>query len=375
MPSTAQLLSLLDTARQEVPGVELFDAHTHLGANDPDGFHCTRPELADLLERAGARAVVFPMQEPDGYSAANDMVLAEAEASDSLLVPFCRLNPSDEPLAEAERCLAAGARGIKLHPRAEGFALHHPALQDVFALADERRLPVLCHAGRGIPALGRHSIEACAPLPGHAPDPRPLRDLRPLLDLARGARPSEPVLRHGLVVAQRLPGAVRPGAPGQILFASDAPYGATAMSATWALRHALQIGLSPDQLRSVMGGQVARLLDGEEPADLGPAPGAERLGSDVLLDRVHTFLLTSIGLGFAGIEPTETLALATLACDVGDDAPQADICAWILALIEERADYQPGGPERPSRFAPGLPLLVLAATLARTPDVPVPPRP
>ena len=156
MPSAAQILSLLDTARQEVPGVELFDAHTHLGANDPDGFHCTRNELTDLLERAGARAVVFPMHEPDGYTTANDMVLAEAEASDSLLVPFCRLDPHDEPLAEAERCLAAGARGIKLHPRAEGFGLHHPALQDVFALADERRLPVLCHAGRGIPALGRH---------------------------------------------------------------------------------------------------------------------------------------------------------------------------------------------------------------------------
>ena len=71
-------------------------------------------------------------------------------------MPFCRLDPHDDPLAEAERCLDAGARGIKLHPRAEGFGLDHPALQDVFALADERRLPVLCHAGRGIPALGRH---------------------------------------------------------------------------------------------------------------------------------------------------------------------------------------------------------------------------
>ena len=30
----------------------------------------------------------------------------------------------------------------------------------MFALADERRLPVLVHAGRGIPALGRHAVEA-----------------------------------------------------------------------------------------------------------------------------------------------------------------------------------------------------------------------
>ena len=93
MPSAAELLPLLDRARDEVPGVELFDAHTHLGANDPDGFHCTRAELVELLERADARAVVFPMHEPDGYSAANDMVLAEAEASGSLLVPFSRLDP------------------------------------------------------------------------------------------------------------------------------------------------------------------------------------------------------------------------------------------------------------------------------------------
>ena len=50
MTSTDQLLSLLDSARGQVPGIELFDAHTHLGANDPDEFHCTRTELTDLLE-------------------------------------------------------------------------------------------------------------------------------------------------------------------------------------------------------------------------------------------------------------------------------------------------------------------------------------
>ena len=375
MPSTAQLLSLLETARGEVPGVELFDAHTHLGANDPDGYRCTRPELAELLERADARAVVFPMHEPDGYRPANDMVLAEAEASGSRLVPFCRLDPHDAPLAEAERCLAAGARGIKLHPRAEGFGLHHPALQDVFALADERRLPVLCHAGRGIPALGRHSIEACARYPGM----RLILAHAGISDLSWIWReaPDHPNLFFDTAwwSPADLQSLFALVPPGQVLFASDAPYGATAMSATWALRHALQVGLSPDQVRGVMGGQLIRLLAGEDAADLGPAPGTGRLGGDPLLERVHTFLVAALGQAFVGVEPKETLALATLACDVGDDAPQAELCAWIVALIEERADYQPGGPERPPRFAPGLPLLVLAATLARTPDVPLPGRP
>ncbi|MBN1528733.1 MAG: amidohydrolase family protein [Thermoleophilaceae bacterium] len=375
MQSDPALLTLLDRAREEVPGVEIYDAHTHLGDKDPDGFRCTGPELLELLGRADARGVVFPMHEPDGYPPANDMVIAEAEASDGRLVPFCRLDPEDGPLAEAERALDAGARGIKLHPRAERFALDHPALRDVFALADERRLPVLVHAGRGIPALGRHSVEATGRHPGmrlilaHAG----ISDLSWIWQEA----PSHPNLFFDTSwwAPTDLQGLLALVPPGQVLFASDAPYGATAMSATWAIRHALQVGLTPDQVRSVMGGQLTRLLDGEDPIDAGPARGPAPLPTDPLLDRAHTFLVASLGQGFVGHEPAETLALARLACDVGDGVPHAEVFRWIDWLIENRALYDPGGPERPARFASGLPLIVLASVLARTPDVPLPPLP
>src|SRR5918998_2998658 len=166
MVSDAGLLPWLARLREEVPGADVLDVHTHIGSNDPDGYRCSRIELVESLEHIDARAAVFPMHEPDGYPAANDMVLAEAAASDGRLFAFCRLDPHDNPLAEARRSLANGARGIKLHPRAEGFTLDHPALQDVFALADEQRVPILCHAGRGIPALGRHSVEVCSRYPG-----------------------------------------------------------------------------------------------------------------------------------------------------------------------------------------------------------------
>jgi hypothetical protein len=52
----------------------------------------------------------------------------------------------------------------------------------------------------------------------------------------------------------------------------------------------------------------------------------------------------------SGVEPEESLALAALSCEVGDDG-------------------------RPPRSAPGLHLVVLAAGLARTPDVPLSPDP
>src|SRR5579859_6206710 len=94
----------------QVPGLELFDAHTHLGQNDPDGMKQTPQELLEGLHEARARgAFVFPMHEPEGYPAANDMVIAAAAESGGLLVPFCRVSPEGgDAVAEARRALDAG---------------------------------------------------------------------------------------------------------------------------------------------------------------------------------------------------------------------------------------------------------------------------
>ena len=75
MVSDAPLLPWLDLLRSEIPGLEPLDAHTHLGSNDPDGYRCTREELTESLVRMDGRAIVFPMQEPDGYAAANDVII------------------------------------------------------------------------------------------------------------------------------------------------------------------------------------------------------------------------------------------------------------------------------------------------------------
>jgi predicted TIM-barrel fold metal-dependent hydrolase len=366
------MLPWLDLLRDAVPGIEPLDAHTHIGFNDPDGYSCSSRELTDALERIDARAFVFPMHEPGGYSAANDMVIEEAEASDGRLFPFARLNPHDDALAEAERALARGARGIKLHPRAEQFTLDHPGLQPVFALANERRLPVLVHAGRGIPALGRHSVEATGSHPGM----RLILAHAGISDLAWIWRetPDHPNLFFDTSWwspsdVQALFALV---APGQILMASDAPYG----SPTWAIvmcaRNALQVGLDAEQTRGVLGGQALRLVNGEDPLDLGPPPGDEKLSRDPLLDRVYSFLMSALGQMFQGVEPAETLALVRLACDVGDDAPQTPVCRWVLELLDQRERYSPEGDGRPARFAPGLHFAVAAIGIVRTPDVPVP---
>jgi hypothetical protein len=134
----------------------------------------------------------------------------------------------------------------------------------------------------------------------------------------------------------------------------------------------LQVGLSPEAIRSVLGGQALRLVEREDPLDLGPAPGVESLSRDPLLERVFSYLISAVGQMFAGVDPKETLALAELACDVGDDATHAPTYQAIMSLLEARARYNPTGDGRPTRFAPGIHLIIVAAALARTPDVPLP---
>jgi uncharacterized protein len=361
------------TASLEAVGeVELFDVHTHTGSNDPDGRTCSLDELLELVGSVGSRAVFFTMHEPGGYSEANDRVLAEAEQAGGRLVPFARVNPHDGAVAEARRSLDNGARGIKLHPRAEQFTLDHPAVGGLFELAEERRVPILVHAGRGIPALGKHVLEHATRHPGA----RVILAHAGICDLAwiwRRApehpnvyfdtswwNPADLIALFALVP------------PSQILYGSDAPYGRPPLSVTLAVRSALQAGLGQEQLRGIMGGQIARILDGEEPLDLGPPPGQQAQSSDLLLSRVASFLVFGVGPGFAGVEQTlsEAVALARLCCEVGDDAEEAEVCRSVLELLD-RFDEM-GGAATARRGSPTLGVLILALCVASTPRAPLP---
>jgi predicted TIM-barrel fold metal-dependent hydrolase len=352
-----------------LPDAEVFDAHTHLGQNDPDGMHQTPEELVRGLELAGARgAFVFPMQEPTGYRAANDMVLEAARESDGLLVPFCRVDPHQDPIAEAERALANGARGIKLHPRAEQFTLDHPQVRALVALADERTLPVLIHAGRGIPALGLHAVE----LAGEFPNARLILAHAGVSDLSWIWRvaPDHPNLLFDTAwwMPSDLEALFSLVPPGQIVFASDSPYGSSALSIAFQLRVALQVGLSLEQIRSITSEQSLRIVDGAPLEPAGPAVGERERAPHVLLDRVADALLLAVISGFRGGDPTEPLALARLACDVPEEIDDAPVFTAIRGLIDGFDQYSAEHPDDRRRMT----FLILAATVARTPDVPVP---
>jgi predicted TIM-barrel fold metal-dependent hydrolase len=354
-------------------GAPLLDVHGHIGFNDPDGFTFSGDQLIATLTAAEARGVVMPMHEPDGYPDANDRILGEAEAADGRLYAFCRIDPKKDAVAEARRCIDAGARGIKLHPRAEGFELSDPEIEPLLAFAHERRLPVLVHAGRGIPTLARDAVA----LAGRFPEARIILAHAAICDLSWIWRvaPDHPNLFidtawwHPDDLAALF--AFVP--PGQLLFGSDLPYFTPFMSATMAVRFGLQAGLSQEQLAGILGGQADRLLAGDEPLDLGPAPGPGRFAYSLLLERLTSVLVIAVGRMLMGRTGYEPLALARLACNLGDDdAPEAPVARSVLALLERQEQFARDNPGDGPPLGTGIRSIMLAACVSRTPDVPLP---
>jgi predicted TIM-barrel fold metal-dependent hydrolase len=361
---------------EQLPGLELFDAHTHVGQHDPDGFTQSFEELVALLHSARATGCfVFPFCEPGGYPGPNDAVrsaaleFTAAHPEGPTTIPFCRVNPWEaDAVAEAERSLDLGARGIKLHPRAEAFNLDHPTVADLFAVAHDRTVPVLIHSGRGIEAPGRHILALASRYPGarvilaHAGATdlswlwRVAPDVPNLLFDSAWFLPTDLLALFSLIP------------PAQIVFASDAPYGQPLVNGIGQARLAQQAGLSLEQIRLIWSGQSRALADGAALEVAGPAVGERQRAPHLLLDRVAELLQMSVMLSFRGADGAEMLTLARLAANVPDEHDDAPIFAAILGLLDAHDEMAAVDPEDRTRFAP----LMLAGTVARTPDVPLP---
>ena len=225
----------------------------------------------DALEQVMAdygisRAFMFCLDEPDrhpGFTAANDRTLAFAERSNGRLIPFVRLDLNEAPIEQAVRCLDAGARGIKLHPRAQRFDSADDRLEPVFALAEERRVPILIHGGRGLPPIA----DGLAKLVDRSPDAALIIAHAGIADLAHLAAAmagrKNVFFDTSTWSAIDLLDLYRRVPPEQVVYASDFPYGQQPGSLFIALRTAHRAGFSEEQLRGMLAGNANRLADGE----------------------------------------------------------------------------------------------------------------
>src|SRR5215207_10377015 len=152
------LMPGVEMLHRDVDDLCLYDAHVHIGLRDPAGLLATAEQAIEALEAVDSRALIFPLKEPGGYREPNRRMLELVEAHPDRLRALCRLDPAEDPLDEAQRSLDAGAVGLKLHPRGEGFDIADRRLDDIFALADEQRLPIMIHAGVGDAQIGPETL-------------------------------------------------------------------------------------------------------------------------------------------------------------------------------------------------------------------------
>ncbi len=322
-------------------GAEIFDAHVHCG-RDIDGLESPLEELTAFLRGSGAtRAFCFCLDEPDrhpAFRAANDRTLDAAARSEGLLIPFVRLDLTTEPLGEAVRCLDRGARGIKLHPRSQSFLLNDDRLEPIFALAAERRVPILIHGGRGLPPIADDLLR----LVKRHPEGQLIIAHGGIADLAAlAARFAE---HPGVYFDTSIWGAVDVldlycrVSPGQLLYASDYPYGRQPQSLLLDLRTSRLAGYSEDELRGVLGRNAARIADGEPQPPLSPPKRpTSTLMMPIQLARIHTYLTLATTLLWTRQQDViGAVGLALNATDERDGHP--DSCARIAELLVAARD-------------------------------------
>jgi hypothetical protein len=341
---------LTEVQRMRPADAEVIDAHTHLGL-DEDGRSLTLAQLLSQLDSAGARrACVFPLHDPErrpSYTVPNDRVLRWAGESEGRLVPFCRLDPSEDPLDECERCLGIGARGIKLHPRAQDFDFDGKEMNDVFKLAETANVPILIHAGRGLPPLAEGLVDLALRHPGA------------VLILAHGAICDQGILTSRLAdhpgvlydiscffpldvieLLARVP-------VERVVFASDPPYGLPATTLYMALRVARQAGLDEQATRGLLGGTMAGLLDGE-----GLPPVAQpRRGPSITLSgrlaRVYGYASLVGPALFTGVvdQARAMLDMAVAACrdpQPGSDGEALEVIGAALSAADRLLESEEG---------------------------------
>jgi hypothetical protein len=237
------------------------------------------------------------------------------------------------------RCLDRGARGIKLHPRAQAFRINDPLLEAVFDLADERRLPVLIHAGRGLPPGMPLEL-------GHVAERHPGASL---------------ILAHAAIVAQAGIGELARSVdniffdsstwspfdqlnllslvpPEQLLWASDIPYGEPLAALNLFVRAARTSGAGDATLRGMLGETARGLLDGVRPERRSAPLGATEYRSSYARVRASFYLASATPLLWMGMpETVGFLGLAEAALREESLEEQADLVRCTAALWAEWA--------------------------------------
>jgi uncharacterized protein len=353
-------------------GAVVIDAHTHLG-RDEDGQSLDAAGLIAFLDQIAptARACTFAFHDPErapAYRLPNDRVLRSVQEAGGRLYPYCRLDPAQDPVGEAERCLALGARGIKLHPRAQAFGFGDQAAESIWRVADEAKVPILIHAGRGMPRM-----DPLAELALRYPDV--------VLVLAHAAIADQGMFASRLAdhpnvvydtatfsVSDQIELFARVPAE-RIVFASDVPYGRPLAALHTVLRIAAYAGLDDRERAALVGTTMTDILEGRPLAEPKPPRVPEIRPISGRLARVSAYVPMAFAAALSAGPPPEFarglpfIAMARAACRDPDPRAAGPALERIDRLLSTAEQLLTEGGEQ-TRAAFGL--VTAAGAIAAT---------
>jgi predicted TIM-barrel fold metal-dependent hydrolase len=247
----------------------VFDDHTHMGARAAAQFGKSSFDAEQMIadmDACGVDMVVgFPMQAPDtDYRPQNEQLLGFMERHPDRIVAFARIQPfrKQTAVADVREYAGRGVKGLKLHPFMDfgGLPVNNPEL--LFPIMEEaarHKLTVLIHSGE--------SWNSHPTLIGD------LAERFPDVTYIIGHSGLWEFHRQAIITAQRSPNVYLDVAevapPGvistlvaevgadRVLYGSDHPFIPFGFEIGKVAKYS---GLDPEQLRKILGENIARIL-------------------------------------------------------------------------------------------------------------------
>src|SRR5439155_25477176 len=159
-----------------------------------------------------------------------------------------------------------------------------------FALAAERKVPILIHGGRGLPPIA----DDLARMADRYPEAQLIVAHAGIADLAALANQlggkAGVFFDTSVWSPLDLLGLSRLVGPEQVVFASDYPYGQQPASLLITLRTARLAQLNEQEVRGVLAGNANRIADGELPLEPSTPKGIATFQQPMTLARIHQYL-------------------------------------------------------------------------------------
>jgi len=238
----------------------IIDGHCHVGTDekkkqDPE-------ELLSRMDKCNIdKAIICPV---DRFIAVlnkegNNYIANTVKRYSDRFIGFATVNPwyREKGEEELKRALDKGLSGIKLNPSLQGFILNSQIVYPIIKIAMERKIPIYFHTGTPIHSLPFQLCELASHfnevnfIMGHTSAYDFWYDVIPV-----AIRQSNIWFETSIATVNTIGSLIKKIGASRVIFGSDSPVSCQQLE----LEKIKLIGLSQDEERKILGGNISDLL-------------------------------------------------------------------------------------------------------------------